>query len=94
MPRNAISGMSIGLSAAMAAFGLVWGMWWLAVVSVELIVAAVVLRSFGRGQHRTISARQVAAEHDAWLALVHATPPTPRQTEMSDANRGRAEIKA
>ena len=93
MPRNAVSGMAIGLSAAMAAFGLVWGMWWLAVVSVELVVAAVVLRSFGRAQHRTIPARQVAAEHDAWLALVHATPPTPRQTEMSDANRGRAEIK-
>jgi len=54
----------------------------------------VALRSFGRGQHRAIPARQVAAEHHAWLALVHATPPTPRQTEMSDANRGRAEIKA
>ena len=94
MPRNAASGVAIGLSATMAAFGLTWGMWWLAVIGLELVVAAVVLRSFGRGQHRTIPAVKVAAAHTRWLVAVHAITPTPRQVETSDANRGRAEIKA
>lgn len=93
VPRNSASGIAIGLTLAAAAFGLVWGMWWLAVVGVELAVAALVLRSFGRDQHRVIPAERIAAEHRAWLDQVRDQPTVDRTMETLAINRGRAEAR-
>jgi cytochrome o ubiquinol oxidase subunit 1 len=93
VPRGSMTGVAIGLAAAVAAFGLVWEIWGLAVIAAEVIVAAVVLRSFGRDQHRVVPAAEVARDHEAWLARVRTTPTVRRELETTLANRGRAEIE-
>jgi cytochrome o ubiquinol oxidase subunit 1 len=94
VPRGSATSVVIGLAAAVAAFGLIWEIWGLTIVALQIVVAAVVARSFGRDQHRTISAAEVAREHEAWLACVRATPAIPRQLETAAVNRGLAEIVA
>ena len=92
VPRGSATSVAIGLAAAVAAFGLVWEVWGLTIVALQVVVSAVVLRSFGRDQHRTIPAAEVARDHEAWLARVRATPAIPRQRETEAVNRGLAEI--
>ncbi len=94
VPKGSATSVVIGLTAAFAAFGLIWEIWGLTIVALQVIVAAVVLRSFGREQHRTIPAAEVAREHEAWLTRVRATPAIPRQLETAAVNRGLAEIVA
>jgi cytochrome o ubiquinol oxidase subunit 1 len=94
VPRGSATSVVIGITAAFAAFGLIWEIWGLTIVALQVIVAAVVLRSFGRDQHRTIPAAEVAREHEAWLTRVRATPAIPRQLETAAVNRGLAEIVA
>ena len=94
MPKGSATSVVIGLAAAVAAFGLIWEIWGLTIVALQVIVAAVVLRSFGRNQHRTIPAAEVAREHETWLTRVRATRAIPRQLETAAVNRGLAEMVA
>ncbi|OWK29426.1 cbb3-type cytochrome c oxidase subunit I [Sphingomonas dokdonensis] len=94
MPRNSISGVVIGLGATAASFGLVWHMWWLAGLSMQLVLSALIARSFVRGSHRTISAAEVTATEHRWHAALDADRPTPRACELSQRNTGLAEIPA
>ena len=43
----------------MSSFGLVWHMWWLAILGVLTIIAAVIARSFARDVHRIVPAAEV-----------------------------------
>jgi cytochrome o ubiquinol oxidase subunit 1 len=92
VPRGSATSVVIGVAAAVAAFGLVWAIWGLTIVALQVIVAAVVVRSFGRDQHRTIPAAEIARAHEAWLARVRVTRAIPRQLETAAVNRGLAEI--
>jgi len=94
VPKGSATSVVIGLAAAVAAFGLIWEIWGLTIVALQVIVAAVVLRSFGRNQHRTIPAAEVAREHETWLTRVRATRAIPRQLETAAVNRGLAEMVA
>ena len=94
MPRNSISGVVIGLGATAASFGLVWHMWWLAGLSMQLVLSALIARSFVRGSHRTISAAEVTATEHRWHAALDADRPTPRACELTPRNTGLAEIPA
>jgi cytochrome o ubiquinol oxidase subunit 1 len=94
VPRNSIVGPVIGLAGAVCAFGLVWHIWWMAVLGLAVSWAAVIARSFVRNTHRTISAADVEATDRRWLAAVAATPAVSRQLEETPANRGLAELTA
>ncbi|WP_242186005.1 cbb3-type cytochrome c oxidase subunit I [Sphingomonas sp. CARO-RG-8B-R24-01] len=91
MPRNSATGVAIGLCGAAAAFGVIWHIWWLAVVGLAAMVGALVVRSFGRNQHRTLPAAAVEAEDRRWRAALAAARAVPRQHEMTDANEGLAQ---
>jgi len=91
LPRNSAVGVTIGLSAAAAAFGLVWHIWWLASVGVLLVWAAVIARSFARNVHRVVPAAEVARTEERWLAAAAASPPITRPLETTSLNRGLAE---
>jgi len=91
LPRNAAVGPVLGLLGAAIAFGLVWHMWWLAILGLAGVVATVIARSFVRDTHRIIPAADVERQDRAWRAAVAATPAIPREVEMTPANRGLAE---
>ena len=92
MPKNSMTGLVIGICGAAAAFGLVWHIWWLALLGVLAIIGAVIARSFARDIRRTIPAAEIERTEAAWLRTVADATPIPRQIETTSANQGLAEI--
>ncbi len=94
MPKNSMTGVVFGIALAAAAFGLVWYIWWLAVVGVLAAVGAIVARSFVLDTMRIIPADEVRRQDQAWLALVRTLPRSDRETETTPENRGLAKAAA
>jgi len=94
VPRNSSLGPIIGIASGFAAFGLVWHMWWLAMVAMLIVVGAVIARSFARDVDRIIPAAEVEAIEARWLELASATPPVHRALETTPANRGLAAVSS
>ncbi len=92
LPKGSMTGPVIGVVGAATAFGLVWHMWWLAVMGVLAIVATVIARSFVRDVHRIIPAADVKRIEQGWLRAVAEANPIPREIEMTSANQGVAEV--
>ncbi|MBD1601370.1 cbb3-type cytochrome c oxidase subunit I [Pseudomonas typographi] len=91
MPRNTPVALFIGAASFVAAFGLVWHIGWAALGGVLAAVACVVVRSFNRHTHQTVSSAELAAEHNRWVAAVQAAEAVNRDLELDPRNRGRAE---
>jgi cytochrome o ubiquinol oxidase subunit 1 len=94
LPRNSMTGVAIGVAGAFAAFGLVWHMWWLAILGLLVIIGAVIARSFARNVERIVPAAEVEETQTRWLRAVAEARPIPRQIETSSANQGLAEVAA
>ncbi|MFZ2006452.1 MAG: cbb3-type cytochrome c oxidase subunit I [Stellaceae bacterium] len=92
MPKNSMTGPVIGIVGAAAAFGLVWHMWWLAILGVLAIVGAVIARSFARDVQRVIPAAEIAWNDAMWRHAIADASAIPRQLETTPANQGLAEI--
>ncbi|MHA6720411.1 cbb3-type cytochrome c oxidase subunit I [Sphingomonas sp. RS6] len=93
MPRNTAVAPIIGIAGGAVGFGLVWHMWWLAILGTLIIIATVIARSFARDTHRIIPAETVEQTERAWLGAVASTWPIPREIETSSANRGLALVQ-
>ncbi len=94
LPRNSATGAVIGIAGAAAGFGLVWHIWWLAVVGVLAMWGAVIARSFVRDVHKVIAASEVARTETHWLQFVSQARPVARDGETLPANHGLAEQPA
>ena len=92
MPGNSAVGPIIGLAGAGAAFGLVWHIWWLAILGLLVSLAAVIARSFVRNTHRTLPTTAAAATEARWHAAIDAATPASRHLETQPANRGLAAV--
>lgn len=60
LPKNSPLGMYIAAGAFMAGFGIVWHMWWLAVVGVIAVIIVMVIRSMDENTEYVISAEKIA----------------------------------
>ncbi len=94
LPRNSAVGMVIGVAGAAVAFGLVWHIWWLAILGFATAWAAVIARSFVRETTRIIPASEVRRTEQRWLDAVARAPIISRDYEISPTNRGLAEVSA
>jgi cytochrome o ubiquinol oxidase subunit 1 len=94
MPKNSAMGMIMCVCGFLAAFGLVWYIWWLVVASTLVIAAALVGRGFARDTERTIPAHEVERNHLRWLAMVAATRPVTRAAEVTPSNAGLAVLES
>jgi len=92
LPKESACGVIVGIAAAACCFGLVWRIWWMAVLFGVLVVATVIVRSFMRNVVKTIPAAKVEAADRSWLAKAQAAQPIPREHEQSGLNQGRARI--
>lgn len=91
VPRNSFVGPTIGLSAALCGFGLVWHIWWMAGLGLLVVWLAVIARSFVRRTKRIIRAAQVEKQDLRWIAIAAATRPHPLALEGTPFNNGLAE---
>ena len=94
LPGTTRMGVIMAVFATTLGFGLVWYMWWLALLSLAVIVGAVVARGFVEDPGVIIPAAQVRREHEAWLARVHAARPITRADERDRCNQGVAAPEA
>jgi cytochrome o ubiquinol oxidase subunit 1 len=92
LPKNSMTGPVIGVVGAATAFGLVWHMWWLAVIGMLAIIATVIARSFARDVHRIIPAAEIERIEGRWLRAVAEAAPIMREVEMTSVNQGLAKV--
>tara|TARA_R100000541_G_scaffold10712_2_gene18722 strand:+ start:1992 stop:4085 length:2094 start_codon:yes stop_codon:yes gene_type:complete len=91
MPRKTGLGFVICVASGALGFGLIFYIWWLAILAILLILGALIGTSFRPETERTIPAAEVAAEYRCWLEAVRATTPVDRTREETADNRGHAE---
>jgi len=60
LPRNSSNGVLIGIFAILLGFGIVWHMWWLAIIGFIGVIIVIITRSFQSDTEYTISAHDVA----------------------------------
>jgi cytochrome o ubiquinol oxidase subunit 1 len=92
VPRNSIVGPATGILGAALAFGLVWHIWWLALLCLAGIIVSVIARSFVRDVERVVAAADVARIEGHWHGAIAAARPIFRSEEMTSANQGLAEV--
>ena len=90
LPRNSVMGPAIGVIGFLLAFGLVWHMWWLVLLSSAALVFTMVAYGFTRDNTRVVTASEVQQEHESWLKAAASARPASRAQEASPANRGLA----
>jgi cytochrome o ubiquinol oxidase subunit I len=90
LPRNSAMGPVLGAVGFAIAFGLVWHIWWLVILSTAAALAVMIASGFARDTTKTVTADQVRREHGRWLDAVRATTPVSRDNELDPANRGLA----
>ncbi|NIZ12744.1 cbb3-type cytochrome c oxidase subunit I [Phaeobacter sp. HF9A] len=93
MPRNTMLGMVVLIGGTALGLALVWYIWWLAVLSLVVMIGAFIAKSFVPEPHRIIPATEVAAAHEAWLAAIAKASPVTRAQETSAENRGLAALE-
>jgi cytochrome o ubiquinol oxidase subunit I len=90
MPKNSAMGMVVCVCGFLAAFGLVWYIWWMVVAASLAIVIAMIGRGFARDTEKIIPAHEIERQHLRWLATVAVTQPVSRGGEVTSANAGLA----
>jgi cytochrome o ubiquinol oxidase subunit I len=93
MPKNSAMGMIVCVGGFLAAFGLVWYIWWLVVAASLAMAVAMVGWGFARDTERIIPAHEVELAHLRWLAAVAVTQPVSRGEEASPSNAGLAVLE-
>ncbi|MHB1950883.1 MAG: cbb3-type cytochrome c oxidase subunit I [Acidiferrobacteraceae bacterium] len=90
LPRNSALGPVIGMAALAVAFGLVWYIWWLAILGFSVIVVSVIARSFVLNTEHIISSEEVARTEARWHRIAANATPASRELETRPANVGLA----
>ncbi|WEN13946.1 cbb3-type cytochrome c oxidase subunit I [Rhodanobacter sp. AS-Z3] len=90
LPRNSAMGPAVALIGFLLAFGLVWHIGWMIILSFLAAVGSMIIHGFARHTDRIVTANEVRTEHRAWLDAVAQTRAVTRERECSVANRGLA----
>lgn len=59
LPKNTALGIYIAIAGFIFGFGLIWHIWWLALISGVVIISLIILRSLDRHTEFTVSAKQL-----------------------------------
>ena len=90
LPKNSAMGPAIAVIGFALAFGLVWHIGWLVVLTLAAAIASIVVRGFARDTTRIVSAQEVQREHQRWLDAVTQATAVSRADECTPANVGLA----
>ncbi|MBG6075164.1 cbb3-type cytochrome c oxidase subunit I [Polaromonas sp. CG_9.11] len=90
LPKNSAIGAAIAVAGTACGFGLVWHIWWLAILGFVVIWGAVIARSFVRNTQQVIKADDVCRSHTGWLTRVGNCVAISRELETTASNQGLA----
>ena len=94
VPKNSMVGAFICGAGASCAFGLVWHIWWLVILTFLVAIGTIIARSFVQDTMRIIPAKEIREEHREWLHAVRQAQPVSRDEEVQQANHGLAKARA
>jgi cytochrome o ubiquinol oxidase subunit 1 len=83
MPKNSAMGPVIAAIGFSLAFGLVWHIWWMVILSFLAAVATMIVRGFARDTTRIVSAQQVRKEHHCWIDAITSVTAISRADERA-----------
>ena len=93
LPENTVIGVYLCIGATILGLALVFYIWWLAALSLGLMIALFVAGTFRLPRKRVFPAAEVAAAHRAWLVAVRAGTAVTRLDETHENNRGLAVLE-
>ena len=91
VPKNSAMGPVIAAIGFCLAFGLVWHIWWMVILSFLAVVVTMIVRGFARDTTRVVSASEVRKEHLRWIDAVASVTAISRADERTPANEGLAQ---
>jgi cytochrome o ubiquinol oxidase subunit 1 len=91
IPRNSAMGPVVAAVGFALAFGLVWHIWWLVILSSLAAITAMIVRGFARHTTRIVSAQEVRRTHHAWIDAAAAATAITRADECTSRNTGLAQ---
>ncbi|MGH7042665.1 MAG: cbb3-type cytochrome c oxidase subunit I [Acetobacteraceae bacterium] len=91
LPKNSALGPVLGAIGLVIAFGLVWHIWWMVILSALAAVATMILNGFVRGITRIVPAQQVQQEQQRWIDAATSATAISRTDECKSVNAGLAE---
>ncbi len=91
LPKNSALGPALGAIGLAIAFGLVWHIWWMVILSALAAVATTISSGFARDTTRIVPAQQVQREQQRWIAAAAAATAISRADECKSSNAGLAE---
>jgi cytochrome o ubiquinol oxidase subunit 1 len=94
LPKNSAMGPAIAALGFALAFGLVWHIGWLVILSFLAVIASMVIRGFARDTTRIVPACEVQMAHQRWLDAVASATAVSRADECTPANVGLAQQAA
>ncbi|MGH7073452.1 MAG: cbb3-type cytochrome c oxidase subunit I [Stellaceae bacterium] len=92
VPRNSPLGMILCVTGGLAAFALVWHLWWLLAIAMLASVAAMIWQGTIRDIERVIPAGEIRESYMRWLRVVGGAEPVSRDDEITPANDGLADV--
>ena len=78
MPKNTGIGVYLGALSFILGFGMIWYIWWMAIIAAVGMLVCLVARSFQTDLHYYIPAEEVAQREQAWVEKVRAQNATHR----------------
>lgn len=90
LPKPTALGLTICLASILMGFGLVWHIWWLALLGFATIPTALIARAFVQDSEQVITADEIGRSHSAWLSAIAEADGVTRDAETHTANRGLA----
>ena len=90
LPKNSAMGPAIAAIGFALAFGLVWHVWWLVILSFLAAIASMIVRGFARDTTRVVPAQEVRQEDHRWIDAVAKATAISRADECTHANMGLA----
>ncbi|QFU08516.1 Cytochrome bo(3) ubiquinol oxidase subunit 1 [Rhodobacteraceae bacterium THAF1] len=90
LPPPTAAGLVIFLATTAFGFAMTWYMWWLAILSVVVVIGWLVMRSFREHEEVVIPAVEVRRVNNAWIEAIQLGKGVNRDHETSSANRGYA----
>jgi cytochrome o ubiquinol oxidase subunit I len=94
MPKNSPLGMVLCVTGSLAAFGLVWHIWWMVAVAMLATIGAMIWHGSIRDHERIIPAEEIRQDYMRWLKLVADSHPVSRDHEIEHDNAGLADRHA
>ena len=90
LPKNSALGPVLGAVGLIIAFGLVWHIWWMVILSTLGVVATLIVSGFARDTTCIVPAQEVRREQQRWIDAAAAATAITRADECKSSNAGRA----